>query len=90
MKPWKRELLRRAVVALLASPAWRAEDAAGRADRVVNLCESFLAETGALVALRNRAIRRRFDGVNVADLAAAFGLHPRQIRRIVRPRRRRK
>ncbi len=84
---WKRALMRRAVVELLSSPEWCAETSRGAL--VVNLLEKFCAaDAAALVAVRNQAIRQRFDGANNAELAKAFGLHPRQIRRIVHPRRR--
>lgn len=90
MTRWKRRLLRKALSGLLTSPDWAAASHDRRCTLLLNAVETFMDDAGALIALRDELIRRRFDGRNIADLAAAFDLHPRQIRRVVHPRRRRK
>lgn len=41
----------------------------------------------ALIALRNQAICREFDGANIKNLARRWGLSARHVRCIVNPRR---
>lgn len=42
----------------------------------------------ALLSLRNRAIRKEFDGTNIRQLARRWGLSARHVRYIVHPKNR--
>lgn len=88
MTPWKRRLLRKALSGLMSSPGWAAASHDRRCALLLSLVERVTEEGRALMLLRDESIRSAFNGCNIRDLATAFGLHPRQIRRIVRPRRR--
>ena len=55
-------------------------------DPLIGLVEVYTVRTSDLVILRDAGIRKEFDGRNTRMLADRYGLHPRQIRRIVHPR----
>ena len=92
----KARLVEDAIFQALASPRWAtAGDDTARAQILVpaviaaldTYSPSALAEAYSRV-LRDRQIRDAFDGSNQRLLARRFGLAARQVRRIVRPRRR--